>query len=288
MLSIPKRYRAIRTEGQLFVKSRLTTAVAVVLLSSSAPALLAQTAISAKAGLVDYTQGIVHINDHPVEATGTHFLDVKENDVVRIDGGRAEVLLGACSAMWIGDNSSFRMLSNSLMDTRIELFTGSAVVAVGATSKDSNLALVVKPGSVSLGRKGSYRFDLEPTHLKVTGGIAMVEWPGQSISVGAGQMALLNGVAEIRKFDKRNADSLDDWSKARAAILVKASNLYRQQLTPASGLDAAAAEATSPKVDREILWHPTSATTNMPPLSEIPSIPRAVNSVGYGICGGGW
>jgi hypothetical protein len=260
----------------------------MLLLASFSVALRAQTTIPAKAGLVDYTQGIVSIDDYPVEATGTHFLDVKENDVVRTEGGRAEVLLGACSAMWIGNNSSFRMRSNSLMDTRIELLTGSAVVAVGATSKDSRLALVVNPVTVSLGRKGSYRFDVEPTHLKVTGGSAMVEWPGQSISVGSGQMALLNGAAEIRKFDKRNADSLDDWSKARAAGLVKASNLYRQQLMQASGLDAAAAEATSPKVDREILWHPTSATTNMPPPSEIPSIPRTATSVGYGICGGGW
>jgi hypothetical protein len=101
-------------------------------------------------------------------------------------------------------------------------------------------------------------------------------------------MALLNGIAEIRKFDKRNADLLDDWSKARAAILVKASNLYRQQLMQASGLDAAAAEATSPKVDKEIYWHPTSGTTNLPPPSEIPGIPRGATSVGYGICGGGW
>src|SRR5580692_5453283 len=119
MLLIPKRYGAIRTEARFFAKSRLAPAVAVVLLSSSSPALLAQTAIPAKAGLVDYTQGSVRIDDRPVEATGTHFLDVKENDVVRTDGGRAEVLLGACSAMWIGDNSSFRMLSNSLIDTRL-------------------------------------------------------------------------------------------------------------------------------------------------------------------------
>jgi hypothetical protein len=274
--------------ARLLARSRSTSALAALLLASFPPFLPAQIAISAKAGLVDYTYGEVYKNGQTIGASGADFLDVKENDLIRTESGRAEVLLGACTAMWIGENSSFRMLSNSLIDTRIELLTGSAVVAVGATSKDSRLALVLKPVSVSLGRKGSYRFDLAPNSLKVTGGIAMVEWPGQSIPLRGGQTALLNGTADIRKVEKHNADSLDDWSKARAAILVKASNLYRQQLMQASGVDAAAAEATSPKVDREILWHPTSATTNMPPPSEIPSSPRGVASVGYGICGGGW
>ena len=184
MPSDQKVYAAVGKRWRSLGQGRSTPASAALLLASLAPVLPAQTTISAKAGLVDYTQGDVYLDNHAVEATNTHFLDVKENDVMRTGSGRAEVLLGACTAMWIGGNTSFRMLSNSLSDTRIELLTGSAMIAVGAVSKDSRLALTTKLVNVLPGRKGLYRFDMEPSRLEVLGGVATVEWSGQSIPVG--------------------------------------------------------------------------------------------------------
>jgi hypothetical protein len=271
--------------GRFRAKNRLAPASAALLLVSLSPVLPAQTAIPVKAGLVDYTQGDVYIADHAAKATSTHFPDIKENDVMRTGSGRAEVLLGACTAMWVGGNSSFRMLSNSLIDTRIELLTGSVVIAVGAISKDSKLALTTKLVTVLPGRKGSYRFDMEPPRLEVTAGAAKVERPGQSIVVGRSQTVPLNGATDVPKLDKRNADSLDGWGKERAAILIRASNLHQQELQRALSVDAAAAQASAAA---PVSGNPRlSSRTNEGP-SPIPDVPRRSTLVGYGICGDGW
>jgi hypothetical protein len=80
-----------------------------MLLASYALSLSAQTTISAKAGLIDFTQGQAYLDNLPAEASATHYLNVRDDDVVRTEKGRVEILLGACTVMWIGEYSSFRM-----------------------------------------------------------------------------------------------------------------------------------------------------------------------------------
>jgi len=101
--------------------------LAVILALSAIPA-LAQPVISAKSGLISYVEGKVYLGDQIVEPSPTRFPDVKENAVVRTAEGRAEVLLTPGVVLRLGENGSFKMLTNRLIDTRLELLTGSAVV----------------------------------------------------------------------------------------------------------------------------------------------------------------
>ena len=60
------------------------------------------------------------LNDRLIELSPGHILFVSESAILRTGVGRAEVLLGPCAAKWVGDNSSFRVVSSALSDMRIE------------------------------------------------------------------------------------------------------------------------------------------------------------------------
>jgi len=166
--------------------------LAAVLALSAIPA-LAQPVISAKSGLISYVEGKVYLGDQIVEPSPTHFPDVKENALVRTAEGRAEVLLTPGVVLRLGENSSFKMLTNRLIDTRLELLTGSAVVEADEIAKDTSVTLVCKDGTVSLGKKGLYRLDTAPARLKVFEGLASVQVAGQNVEVASGKMLSLGG-----------------------------------------------------------------------------------------------
>ena len=260
---------------------------AALFLASCVASLSAQNAIPAKDGLVDYTQGSVYLGDRPIEPGNTRFSEWKQDGIVRTGHGRAEILLGACTAIWIGEQSSLRLLSGNPADARVELLQGSAVIAVGATPKGSQLSIVTRSATVSPGRKGFYRFDMGPPRLKVTSGNAIARWSGEMVPVGPKHALALDGAPNVVGFDPRDRDALDAWSKARSAILVRAGN-GREQRMQASRVDAAAAQAAGdqprPVLDGE--YPVISATTNgPPPPSPIPDTPRRALPAGFGLCG---
>ena len=161
----------------------LLLAVAV----SAAPA-FSQPVISAKSGLLSYAEGTVTLNDAPVDFSGVHFSDVKENSVVRTADGRAEVLLTPGVVLRLGENSSIRMISNRLVDTRLELLGGSAVVEADAIAKDTQVTVVCKNGTITLPKAGLFRFDTEPAQVKVFKGEADVEVAGDTKTISSGRL----------------------------------------------------------------------------------------------------
>src|SRR5580658_9202156 len=151
----------------------------------------AQPVISAKSGLLSYVEGNVLLNDQPVEFSTTRFADVKENSIVSTADGRAEVLLTPGVTLRMGENSSLRMVSNRLVDTRVELMTGSAVVEADMIAKDTNVTVVVGQGNTALPKAGLYRFNTAPAQIKVFKGAADVEVTGQTKGVSGGHMLSL-------------------------------------------------------------------------------------------------
>src|SRR5215472_2158168 len=151
--------------------------LALTLACASLPS-FAQQVISAKSGLLSYVEGNVTLNGAPVDSSGVHFSDVKENAVVRTADGRAEVLLTPGVVLRMGENTSLRMISNRLVDTRLELLTGSAVVEADAIAKDTRVTVVCKNGTITLPKAGLFRFDSEPGQVKVFKGEAEVEVAG--------------------------------------------------------------------------------------------------------------
>jgi hypothetical protein len=196
----------------------------------------AQQVISAKSGLLSYVEGDVTLNGEPVDFSGVHFSDVKENAVVRTADGRAEVLLTPGVVLRMGENTSLRMITNRLVDTRLELLTGSAVVEADQIAKDTSVTIVCKDGVVTLPKAGLYRFDMEPAQFKVFKGEADVEFAGNTQVVSGGHMVgLSNGATTLAKFDVEDTDTLDRWSHRRGSFLAMANASAANSLVSSGG-----------------------------------------------------
>jgi hypothetical protein len=200
-----------------------SVALSVVMAALSAISVSAQPVISAKAGTIAKAEGEVYLGDQTVEESLTKFPDIKENGVVRTVQGRAEVLLTPGIVLHLGENSSFRLITNRLIDTRLELLTGSAVVDAEEIAKDTSLTVVCKDGTIAISKAGHYRFDAEPARVRVFAGIADVQIGGQHIEVTAGKMMGLTGdTASVERFDRNDTDSLDNWARRRGEIMALA------------------------------------------------------------------
>jgi hypothetical protein len=203
------------------MKHVCSVALIAAILALCAVQASAQPVVSAKSGLVAYVEGKVFVGDQAVTPSLTSFPDVKENMTLRTEEGRAEVLLSPGVFLRVGENSSFRMIANRLIDTRLEILTGSAVVEADEMAKDTNVTIVANKASILIARHGLYRFDMEPARLKVFDGVASVTTGEQTTPVGPGRMLGLGdqsagNTASVEKFNKEDTDALDRWSRRRA------------------------------------------------------------------------
>src|SRR5437870_4353976 len=132
----------------------ILSVIAVLVLALAVIPASAQPVISAKSGLVSHVQGQVYLGDQLIEMTPTKFPEVKENEILRTEDGLAEVLLPPGFTLRLGENTSFRMITNRLIDTRIDLLSGSAVVDALEIGKDTAVTVVCKQGTISLGKAG--------------------------------------------------------------------------------------------------------------------------------------
>ena len=203
--------------------------LSVAVLALGALPALAQPVISAKSGVVSYVIGKVMVGDQEVKPSETKLTEVKENAVLRTEDGRAEVLLTLGTILRTGENSSFKMLTNRLIDTRVDLLSGTHIVEVAEIQKDNNLTLAVKDATVVITKRGLYRFDVDQSRIKVFDGVLGVTVNGQSTLVGAGKM-IDTATAQVDKFDKEATDALDNWAKRRAELVAMANASSAKQV----------------------------------------------------------
>lgn len=194
----------------------------VILATLLAVSAAAQSVISAHSGVIQYTMGRVTVDNQLVQSRFGQFADVKENQVLRTEDGRAEVLLTPGVFLRVGENSSFRMVSNRLSDTRVEVVSGSALVEVGELLKDNSITLLYGNYTVSLLKHGLYRIDSEPAALRVYDGEARVSSGDQTLTVGHGKKVDFGGVLMATKFDTKTGDGLYRWASERAEYVAMA------------------------------------------------------------------
>ena len=195
-----------------------------VLLCGSA---FAQYVISAHSGVVQSVDGRAFLNDQQVEPKFGQFPDIKENQEFRTEEGRSEILLTPGVFLRMGENSSIRMISNKLTDTRVEVLTGSVMVECDSLlkneAKDNAVALLYKGNSMLLVKHGLYRVDTNPARFQVYDGEAIVKADSGQLTLKSGKQTALDGVLMAESFDKKAADELYLWSSQRSSYLAKAS-----------------------------------------------------------------
>lgn len=166
--------------------------------------------------------------------------DLETGDVVRTGlDGRVEMLLNPGSYMRIGENSEFELADNSLENLEVRLVKGTAIVEVTGAGDDEGLfiGITTPHARLSIIRRGLYRVNVVPgntTELIVRKGRVILE--DSHTKVKGGSKVVFSSstfsVAKLQNADKKNWDTLEDWSKDRGQTLAKANNrLSRNQVT---------------------------------------------------------
>ena len=190
------------------------------MLASSA---VAQNVISAKSGLVHYTEGTVTLAGKPAAPTATYFPEMKNGEELRTELGRAEVLLSPGVFLRVSENSAVRMVSNRLEDTRLELIAGSALLEVGElNAKEQQIEVAIGGSTVEISKRGLYRMDADPAQVRVYDGSLAVIAGGQTVTVKEGRQALLGSMPTPEKFNKEKGDAFHRWAARRSGYIALA------------------------------------------------------------------
>jgi hypothetical protein len=182
----------------------------------------AQYVISAHAGVLQYVEGRAYLNDQVVEPKFGQFPDIKENQEFRTEEGRAEILLTPGVFLRLGENSSIRMLSTRLTDTKVEVLSGSAMIECNDVPKDNSIQAIYQGNAIRFEKQGLYRIDTEPARFRVFEGEAVVTDASGQLTLRSGKQTNLAGVLLAESFDRKDQDALYSWSDRRAAYVAQA------------------------------------------------------------------
>ncbi|HOQ46870.1 MAG TPA: hypothetical protein PLA43_13635 [Bryobacteraceae bacterium] len=181
-----------------------------------------QAVISAKSGLINYVEGEVTLDGQQVEVKLNSVTQLKPSQVLKTGAGRAEVLLSPGVFLRAGEDSSLKLLSDEIVNTRLEMLEGSIIVECVELPKDGSVTVLYKDATVVLGKKGLYRVDAEPAALRVYDGEATVRQGEQSQTIKKGWLLPLDGLLAAEKFDTKTGDALLRWARRRAEYIAMA------------------------------------------------------------------
>jgi hypothetical protein len=199
---------------------RATVFCWVVVLLAWMPA-QAQPVISAQSGLIHFSEGAVSLDGAPLSQSFGKFAQMKDGSELATRDGRAEVMLTPGVYLRLGQDTTIRMLSNRLADTRLEFLTGAAIVDWTNGSAKAPVAMLYEGYQVQLRKAGRYRFDTIPAELRVESGDAEVLHDGKSTVVDAQSVfSFVSGHAAQSTYDGPT-DSLDNWNRARSTFITE-------------------------------------------------------------------
>ncbi|HEX8354335.1 MAG TPA: FecR domain-containing protein [Pyrinomonadaceae bacterium] len=192
--------------------------------------------ISARAGRVNFVAGDVRLRRSGSQDWRALAADdeLKSGDAVSTGAvGRVEILLNPGSYFRAGAGAEFTLAEADLDDLRVELARGSAVVeATGYGDTELSIRVATARTTVHIIRSGVYRFNALPdgaAEVSVFSGRARV---GETLVKGGKAARPGAGGVEVSKFDKKNRDELDLWSRDRGKELAKANEkLQRRSLS---------------------------------------------------------
>ena len=218
-----------------FVKS-LTIVAACLLLPTfsiaqngkkNATAVSDMYVISAKAGAVNFTSGSVAVARQNGKSGYLLKGDALEtgDKVSTGTDGKAEILLNPGSFVRLAGDSEFKFVTTSLDDLAVQVNHGTAIFEVVA-DKEFRVAVNTPKAQFFIVKSGVYRVDVTgdgTANLEVWKGKAQIGDQNATTVKGGRSTALGNGqqVAAIEKFDRKNKDEFEVWSKDRAKELAK-------------------------------------------------------------------
>jgi hypothetical protein len=265
----------------LYLKSRKTGRVrggtapfalmAVALLFPLLPHASGQSVISARSGLVNFFEGVVFLDGQPLERKPGMFPRLREGSTLVTESGRAEVLLTPDTYIRIGEDSSIRMISSDIDDTRVELLSGSSILDSSKAPDGEFVKVIFKDETIRILKPGNYRMDAETAQLRVYAGeaeVVRVNDAGKDnpVKIEASQLMPLDGAPVVKRFTPGSDGLLDIWSEERGSLI--SSNMASSQSISDPLLD------TGPAVPADL-----ASYIGYIPMATLP--PLGVNPYGY-------
>jgi hypothetical protein len=183
--------------------------------------------------MINHVEGQVLLNGQPVDLKFGQFPRVENESILATEDGRAEVLLTPGVFVRLDENSSFKMLSNHLSDTALEIVSGSAILEVDEMLKDNAITLHFKKGTISLSKRGLYRFDTELSRMRVYDGQAEVLVDEKTTTVRKGRQVVFGEALVASNFDTNDTDPFYRWASRRAEY-ISAANVSSARTAGAS------------------------------------------------------
>ena len=196
-----------------------------------------QEVVSAYAGTVHYFEGAVFVNDRALEHKAAVFSNVPNGAMLRTEKGRAEVLLTPGAVLRLDEDSSIRMLSNALTDTRVEFVKGAALLDTLTASGTPPVVFVYQHSEIRFPKPGIYRFDSDTSVLQAYEGEAKVLGAdGKTSTVDSSKLFFFDLGMVTNKFGEPNEDAFYDWARGRADALAAENQLAENSMD--NGTDA--------------------------------------------------
>lgn len=189
---------------------------AAILLSLAVPACWAQAVISARSGLINFVEGDVQLEGQPLKLDGAIFPNVKVGQTLSTRSGFAEVLLTPGVFLRLDQNTTFRMLSDKLTDTQVEILSGSVLVEADEILKDNRISVKLADSDTLLVKTGLYHFNAEGGQIRAFAGKAQVSNASKSTELKGGRTVLVGSSLTADRFNKKKSrDALYAWSEQR-------------------------------------------------------------------------
>lgn len=211
-------------------------AVLLSLATLCAPVALAQTANPAVPGTINYIEGSASLDGRVLNQRAVGSAQLAPGQVLQTANGRAELLLTPGVFLRVGENSTVRMISPSLLNTQVELARGRADIEVDQIRSLNNIQVTEAGTNTRLLKDGLYAFDADKGSVRVFKGEAEVlekNGDGQKLVKVKGDHQVEVAANEPIKsvsFDRNQAeDALYNWSSLRSQYMAEANlNLASQ------------------------------------------------------------
>jgi hypothetical protein len=191
-------------------------------------------AIPGRPGTVNYVEGQVSVDGQDLGTSSIGSAELKRGAVLRTGSGKAEVLLTPGVFLRLGSNSEMRMTSSGLLDTRVVLDRGVALLEATDVDKDNNIEIADGTLNTLIEKKGLYRFDSDRSSISTFDGKAEVRLGDEKVEVKKGKEVVAgDGALKVEKFDRGEAKETDElykWSKLRSKYLSEASVATAQRI----------------------------------------------------------
>jgi hypothetical protein len=217
----------------------------LLLLPIACGAALPQAVISARSGILNYSEGSILLDDQPLGQKFGTFPAIKEGSVLSTEKGRAEVLLTPGVFLRIDERSAIRMVSGALSDTRVEFLRGSVILDSNDASSSNPILLTFKTFQLRFPKNGVYRIDSDPAVFETYTGEAQITDTGQPpVTIDDSHQFFFGIGMQTRKYGEGSVDSFSEWARSRAETITADNRAANQSIADQNSTDPSASDGS--------------------------------------------